>query len=392
MAARTARTPEIAGSTIDRAEVDRFARLAREWWNPAGKFRPLHKFNPVRLAYIRNRVCEHFGRDKREARPFEGLRFLDIGCGGGLLCEPMRRLGADVVGADAAETNVAVARLHAEQSGLEIDYRATTAEALAEAGETFDVILNMEVVEHVADVDLFMEATASMVRGGGLMFVATINRTRKAQALAIFMAERVLRWLPQGTHEYEKLVRPEELAGPLERAGMRITDRTGVTYSIARDCWEESRDTDVNYMVLAERPADGVRASERTSRPERTSPAGPVAAEPVVAAVPSGNEAAAGGATDGKVEVRNVNAPDSTKRVDRAKYEAMRDAMMGVLPPQTEAITVAECLERVVPRLPPALFPEGAKAGWWQKTVQLDLEARGLVGRVATKPMRIHRT
>ena len=246
--------PPSAPSTIDAAEVDRFARLAREWWNPGGKFKPLHKFNPVRLRYIREKVCAHFGRDMRDPRPLDGLRLLDIGCGGGLLSEPMARMGAEVVGADAAETNIEVARIHAKESGLEIDYRATTAEALAEAGETFDVILNMEVVEHVADVNLFMEATASMVRPGGLMFVATINRTRKAQALAIFMAENVLRWLPRGTHEYEKLVRPDELRAPLERSGMRIVDMTGVFYNVFADEWRPSRDMDVNYMVLAERP------------------------------------------------------------------------------------------------------------------------------------------
>ena len=248
------RNPEAAGSTIDRSEVDRFSRMAREWWNPAGKFKPLHKFNPVRLAYIRDQVCSRFGRDKRDPKPFAGLRLLDIGCGGGLLCEPMARLGAEVVGADASEMNIQVAKLHAEQSGLAIDYRATTAEALAEAGETFDIVLNMEVVEHVADVDVFMEATARMVRPGGLMFVATINRTRKAQALAIFMAERVLGWLPKGTHDYDKLVRPEEIAAPLERANMHIVDRTGVAYNVFQDCWEQVADMDVNYMVLATRP------------------------------------------------------------------------------------------------------------------------------------------
>ena len=241
-------------STIDAAEVDRFSRLAREWWNPVGKFRPLHKFNPVRLAYIKEKVCARFDRDPGAHRPLAGLRLLDIGCGGGLLCEPMARLGAEVVGADAAATNIEVARLHAAQSGLEIDYRATTAEALAEASETFDVVLNMEVVEHVSDVDLFMEATAAMVRPGGLMFVATINRTRKAQLLAIVMAENVLRWLPRGTHEYDRLVRPGEIAAPLARAGMNVVERTGVFYNVLADEWRRSRDTDVNYMVLAERP------------------------------------------------------------------------------------------------------------------------------------------
>lgn len=244
-----------AGSTIDQAEVDRFSALAAEWWNPKGKFKPLHKFNPVRLRYIRETVAERFGRDLKSSKPFEGLRFLDIGCGGGLLCEPMARLGADVVGADASETNIQVARLHAEQSGLSIDYRATTAEDLQAAGETFDVVLNMEVVEHVADVDLYMKACAGMVKPGGLMFVATINRTMKAWALAIIGAEYVLGWLPKGTHQYEKLVRPDEIDAALEGTGVSVFERSGVFYNPVADEWRQSRDMDVNYMVAAERRA-----------------------------------------------------------------------------------------------------------------------------------------
>jgi len=242
-------------STIDQAEVDRFAAMAAEWWSPTGKFRPLHKFNPVRLAYIRDQVAAQFGRDPQAAKPFDGLRFLDIGCGGGLLCEPMTRLGAQVVGVDPAERNIEVARLHAAQSGLDIDYRATTAEALADAGEKFDVVLNMEVVEHVADVDLFIARTAEMVKPDGLMFVATINRTLKALGLAIIGAEYVLRWLPRGTHQYEKLVRPGELDSALQNAGMKIADRTGVTYNPLADRWGLSKDLDVNYMLMARRAA-----------------------------------------------------------------------------------------------------------------------------------------
>lgn len=241
-------------STIDQDEVDRFSALAAEWWNPAGKFRPLHKFNPVRLAYIKEKVTEHFERPTDDPRPFQGLRFLDIGCGGGLLCEPMARLGASVVGADPAQTNIEVAKLHAEQSGLQIDYRAETAESLADRGETFDVILNMEVVEHVSDVGLYMTRCAEMVRPGGMMFVATINRTFKARALAIFMAENVLRWLPKGTHQFEKLVTPEEALEPLEASGMVLLDKTGVFYNPLQDQWNRSADMDVNYMLLASRP------------------------------------------------------------------------------------------------------------------------------------------
>ena len=245
--------PEARRTTIDAGEVERFSALAAEWWNPNGKFRPLHKFNPVRLAYIRDQVAARFGRDPHAARPFEGLRFLDIGCGGGLLCEPMARLGAQVVGADASQTNIEVAKLHAAEAGVAIDYRATTAEALAEAGETFDVVLNMEVVEHVADVGLFVGKCAEMVRPDGVMFVATINRTLKALGLAIFGAEYVLRWLPRGTHQYSRLVRPEELERALAEAGMSVIDRTGVSYSPLADRWQRSDDLDVNYMVLAEK-------------------------------------------------------------------------------------------------------------------------------------------
>ncbi|MEP3431235.1 MAG: bifunctional 2-polyprenyl-6-hydroxyphenol methylase/3-demethylubiquinol 3-O-methyltransferase UbiG [Roseibium sp.] len=239
--------------TIDSDEVARFSAMANEWWDPTGKFKPLHKFNPVRLSYIKQEVCRQFDRDPKSPDAFKGLRFLDIGCGGGLLSEPMARLGAEVVGADPSEVNIEIAKLHMQSSSLQIDYRAETAEALADAGETFDVVLNMEVVEHVADVPLFMDATSRMVREGGLMFVATINRTLKAYALAIIGAEMVLRWLPKGTHSYEKLVKPSELEAPLNAAGLKITDRSGVSYNPLTDSWAQSRDMDVNYMLLATR-------------------------------------------------------------------------------------------------------------------------------------------
>lgn len=244
-----------AATTIDQAEVDRFSAMAREWWDPAGKFKPLHKFNPVRLTYIREQVCARHGRDPRAERPFAGLRILDIGCGGGLLCEPMARLGAEVVGVDPSERNIEIARLHAAESGLAIDYRASTAEALADAGERFDIVLNMEVVEHVADVPLFVNRCAEMVKPGGLMFIATINRTLKALALAIVGAEYVLRWLPRGTHQYERLVRPEELHAALANSAMTVRETVGVFYNPLTDRWDRSRDTDVNYMVLADKPA-----------------------------------------------------------------------------------------------------------------------------------------
>ena len=245
---------EAQRSTIDQSEVDRFSAMAAEWWDPTGKFKPLHKFNPVRLTYLRDTISAEFGRDPRSARPLAGLRVLDIGCGGGLLSEPVARMGAEVVGADPSERNIGIASTHARESGVTVDYRAVTAEALAEAGETFDVVMNMEVVEHVADVDFFLTTCAGMVRPGGLMFVATINRTMKAMALAILGAEYVLRWLPRGTHQYEKLVRPEEIEKPLSSSGMEIFARTGVFFNPIQNQWNLSRDMDVNYMMVARKP------------------------------------------------------------------------------------------------------------------------------------------
>lgn len=241
-------------TTIDTDEVAKFGAMAEEWWSPNGKFKPIHKFNPVRLAYIRDHAIAHFGKDAGARRPLEGLRVLDIGCGGGLLCEPMARLGATVVGADAAERNIKIAQIHAAQSDLEIDYRATTAEDLAASGEQFDIVLNMEVVEHVSDVPLYMKSCAQLVRPGGLMVVATINRTARAFALAIVGAEHVLRWLPVGTHSYDKFLTPEEITALVERNGMKVTDRTGVVYNPLRDTWRQAPDMAVNYMLLAEKP------------------------------------------------------------------------------------------------------------------------------------------
>ncbi|PWJ84763.1 3-demethylubiquinone-9 3-methyltransferase [Pseudaminobacter salicylatoxidans] len=245
--------PEATRSTIDTAEVERFSALAAEWWNPNGKFRPLHKFNPVRLAYVRDQVAARFGRDAHQARPFEGLRILDIGCGGGLLCEPMARLGAEVVGADASETNIEVAKIHAADSAVSIDYRATTAEALADAGEKFDVVLNMEVIEHVSDPQLYISKCSDLVKPDGIMFVATLNRTLKALGLAIVGAEYILGWLPRGTHQYSKFIRPDELEQLLANADMSIIDRTGVIYNPLADRWQRSSDMDVNYMVMVEK-------------------------------------------------------------------------------------------------------------------------------------------
>jgi 2-polyprenyl-6-hydroxyphenyl methylase/3-demethylubiquinone-9 3-methyltransferase len=247
--------PRSASSTVDEREVARFAALAAEWWNPGGRMGMLHKLNPTRLAYIRDAACRHFDRDAKARKCLDGLRILDIGCGAGILCEPLRRLGAAVLGADPAEANIAAARLHAEAGGLAVDYRATTAEALAETGQRFDVVLAMEVVEHVADLAAFVRCCAGMVAPGGLMVTATLNRTLKSFALAIVGAEYVLRWLPRGTHRWEKFVTPNELAAVLERSGLAVIDERGVVYNILLDGWQLADDMDVNYMLLAQRPA-----------------------------------------------------------------------------------------------------------------------------------------
>ncbi len=242
-------------TTLDDAEVAQFSRLSGHWWDQRGPMAALHRLNPVRLAYVRDRVAAHFGRDPKRLNSLEGLRLLDIGCGGGILTEPLARLGAAVVGADPSERNIAVARQHAEQARLPIDYRCATAEILAEAGEAFDVVLAMEVVEHVADVGLFIDLAASMVKPGGLMIVATLNRTIKSFALAIVGAEYILRWLPRGTHQWDKFVTPNELDIAITKSGMQVIDETGVSYNLFADRWQLSADMDVNYMVVAEKAA-----------------------------------------------------------------------------------------------------------------------------------------
>ncbi|MEO1135306.1 MAG: bifunctional 2-polyprenyl-6-hydroxyphenol methylase/3-demethylubiquinol 3-O-methyltransferase UbiG [Pseudomonadota bacterium] len=253
----TSTSPDIAGSpsksaTIDPDEIEKFSAIADEWWDPFGKFKPLHKFNPVRLAYIRDAACAHFGRDRRSSVPLDGLRLLDIGCGGGLVAEPMRRLGADVTAIDASERNIKTALAHAAPTKLNIDYRVTTVEALAQQGvEPFDIILNLEVVEHVADVDLFLETSADLLKPGGMMVMATINRTLKALALAKVGAEYILRWLPAGTHDPRKFVKPEEAKAALSRAGATVTAEAGVSYNPLMDIWRVSEDTAVNYMLTA---------------------------------------------------------------------------------------------------------------------------------------------
>lgn len=243
-------------TSIDPAEIAKFEAMAAEWWDPKGKFKPLHMMNPVRLDYIDTQIAAEFGRDRRNLRPFEGLRILDIGCGGGLVSEPMARLGATVVGADAAEGNITIASLHAQQQGLEIDYRATTAEALVDAGERFDVVLALEIVEHVADPVEFIATCRNLVRPGGLVITSTLNRTAKSFGAAIIGAEWIMRWLPKGTHEWNRFITPDELAGMASAAGLDIVDRCGMVFNPITWDWRLSpRDLSVNYILTGRHPA-----------------------------------------------------------------------------------------------------------------------------------------
>ncbi|WP_457645712.1 bifunctional 2-polyprenyl-6-hydroxyphenol methylase/3-demethylubiquinol 3-O-methyltransferase UbiG [Profundibacter sp.] len=243
---------QAAQTTVDPAEVAKFEAMAAEWWDVNGKFKPLHMMNPCRLDYITQQIAKQFDRDLTAPEPFKGLRLLDIGCGGGLLSEPMARLGAEVVGADAAEGNIPVAQIHAEQQGLDIDYRHTTAEALAEAGEQFDVVLNMEVVEHVADPLAYLTACQQLLKPGGLMLCSTINRNPKSYMVAIIGAEHIMRWLPKGTHEWSKFITPDELVELIKNAGLEPVDRTGFVFNPIAWSWSLSdRDLSVNYVTAS---------------------------------------------------------------------------------------------------------------------------------------------
>ena len=242
--------PSAPATTIDPAEVERFARIADEWWDPSGKFAPLHRLNPVRIGYIRDRAAAHWERDALSGSPLSGLDLLDIGCGGGLLCEPMARLGARVTGIDAAGRNIATAALHAQGQGLAIDYRQHSAEALAAEGRQYDVVLALEIVEHVADVELFLRSCGRLVKPGGLIFVSTLNRTAKAWALAIAGAEYILGWLPRGTHDWKKFLKPSEVTNGLRAGGIDVQEIVGVVYSPLSRAWSlNKRDLDVNYML-----------------------------------------------------------------------------------------------------------------------------------------------
>ncbi len=250
-------------TTVDPSEIARFAALAKRWWDADGPMRPLHRLNPTRLAWLKGEICKRFGRDAKDASALSGLRVLDIGCGAGILSEPLARMGAAVVGIDPSDEIIAAARLHAAEGDLAIDYRATTAEALAEVGEQFDVVTILEVVEHVTDVESFVATAASLVKPGGLIVASTINRTMKAFLLAIVGAEYVLGWLPRGTHTYDKLVTPSELSTALRAAGLTVMAETGVMYAPLADEWRLTTDMDVNYMMAATSPAATRRSPHR---------------------------------------------------------------------------------------------------------------------------------
>lgn len=245
-----------AKNTIDQSEVAKFEAMASEWWNKKGKFKPLHMLNPTRLSYITEQITDTFQRDTTNLQPLKGLRLLDIGCGGGLLSEPMTRLGAKVVGADAAVGNISVARLHARQSGLDIDYRHTTAEILVEQGELFDVILNMEVIEHVADPQTLIDSCEALLKPGGLMICSTINRNSKSYLFAIIGAERVMRWLPVGTHVWQKFIKPDELTQIIKNSGLENKDKKGFCFNPLMWKWSvSSEDLSVNYVVASTKKA-----------------------------------------------------------------------------------------------------------------------------------------
>lgn len=241
--------------TVDPNEIARFTALAEEWWNPNGKFRPIHMFDPVRRDYIADRIARHFRRDSEDEAALAGLSILDVGCGAGLLCEPLAERGAHVVGIDATARNIEIARWHAAQSRLDVDYRHCLAEHVIETSERFDVVLNTEVIEHVADPERLMKECCDLVKPGGVMIVATLNRTLRSFLLAIIGAEYVLRWLPKGTHDWKRFLRPSEIGAMIEPHGLEVSDVTGVSFSPVASRWRLSGDTSVNYMLLAVKEA-----------------------------------------------------------------------------------------------------------------------------------------
>ncbi|GAA0382621.1 bifunctional 3-demethylubiquinone 3-O-methyltransferase/2-octaprenyl-6-hydroxy phenol methylase [Brevundimonas terrae] len=239
------------GPSIDPADVARFSAQAAEWWDPKGPFAPLHRFNPARLRFVRDRVADHYGLNANTRAPFAGLKLIDIGCGGGLLAEPMRRMGFEVTALDASSENIGTARAHAEQVGLDIRYKASTVEQMVEAGEgPFDVVLTMEVIEHVADPEAFVRACSQLVKPGGIMIVATLNRTLKGLLLGKFVAEYVLRWVPAGTHNWKQFLKPDEIRDMLKDEPLTVTGPYGLSYDLLNDRWGEG-DSDINYMMVA---------------------------------------------------------------------------------------------------------------------------------------------
>ena len=237
-------------NTIDTSEINKFTKMADEWWSTTGKFKPLHKFNPCRIIYIREKLINHFALDSTNQNPLKNIKILDIGCGGGLLCEPLKRLGADIVGIDAGEKNIAVAKIHAEKSGLEIDYRNQDVEELAQTNEKFDVVLAMEVIEHVADVEKFFVAAKDCLKPNGLLFVATLNKTAKSYLNAIIGAEYILRWLPRGTHDWKKFLKPSKINRIAQNNNLRLLELTGFSYNLLKDEWKKSDDVQINYAMV----------------------------------------------------------------------------------------------------------------------------------------------
>jgi 2-polyprenyl-6-hydroxyphenyl methylase / 3-demethylubiquinone-9 3-methyltransferase len=237
-------------NSIDPQEVEKFSRIADEWWSETGKFKPLHQFNPIRISFIRRKIIQHFLRDEKSTTPFANIKILDIGCGGGLVAEPFARMKAEVTAIDASEKNIAVAKIHAEESGLKINYLATSAEELAQKSEKFDVVFALEIIEHVADVESFVASCAHLAKPNGLVFIATMNRTLKSLASAKIAAEYILRWLPIGTHDWKKFLKPSEVNFYANKEGLNLKELKGFSYNILNSEWRETENLDVNYIAV----------------------------------------------------------------------------------------------------------------------------------------------
>ena len=242
-------------STIDNQEISKFEKMANEWWNPSGKFKPLHKFNPIRLSFMRSKICQHFNLDDKSLQPLTNLKILDIGCGGGLISEPFCNMGGDVLAIDASPINIEIAKTHAQKSNLKINYLASSAEDLAQTNQQFDVVLALEIIEHVSDIELFIKSCGQLVKPNGLLFIATINRTAKSLIMAKIGAEYVLRWLPIGTHQYDKFVKPSEIFSIANNHHLKLIELTGFSYNLLKDDFYLSQDLAVNYCAILEKTA-----------------------------------------------------------------------------------------------------------------------------------------